>query len=504
MPNVSPVANPPISLGQPREFDCIRGFFQRAGFDDATVCRVLKLEDMGELGRVRWEEIQPETLPAVLRWCLEVFLRGLKAPEQEARACCGAEVFAAFLALGLLRPSKTEPAAVLCPVWVYPANGFVVVSDRRDDPEGDAYTPPQDVVFPAIYGGTLRFLRLLPEQPGGEALDLCGGSGIGALHLSRTVRHATTADVTERAALFAEFNARLNGVVLTNLCGDLYGAVSGRQFDLVSAHPPFVPAAGSNMVYRDGGETGEEVTRRILEGLPAHLRVGGTCVILCVARDTAEQTFEQRARDWLGPAKGEFDLVFGLEKVLSVEEVVETMRKRGQNIGDQEGSGLLNRLRSLGTRQFVYGALFVRRYPVPVGLEPVRLRLTPAGTAADFERVLAWRRHCQRPDLKEWLARSQPMLAPQLELTARHRVHEGELVPAEFVFSIRGGFEAALRPDGWIVPLIARLDGKRSIQAVFEQARAAEEMPKDFPLGAFVELVQRMIQRGFLDVDFPG
>jgi len=502
MPNVSPVASPPLSLGQPGEFACIREFFKRAGFDDATVCRVLKLEDMSELGRVRWEEIPRETLPAVLRWCLEVFARGLKVPEHEAKARCGAEVFSAFLALGLLRPARKDPAAVVCPVWVYPADGFVVASDRRDDPEGDAYAPPEDVVFPAIYGGTLRFLRLLPELPAGEALDLCGGSGIGALHLSRTVRHATTADVTERAALFAEFNARLNGVGLTNLCGDLYGAVPDRQFDLISAHPPFVPAAGSNMVYRDGGETGEEVTRRILEGLPAHLRVGGTCVILCVARDTAEQTFEQRARDWLGPARGEFDLVFGLEKVLSVEEVVETMRKRGQNIGDQEGSGLLNRLRSLGTRQFVYGALFVRRYPVSVGLEPARLRLTPAGGARDFERVLAWRRHCQRPGLKDWLARSQPRLAPQLELTARHRVHEGELVPAEFVFSIGRGFEAALRPDGWIVPLIARLDGKHSLRDIFEQAHAAEEMPKDFPLGAFVELVQKMIERGFLEVDF--
>jgi methylase of polypeptide subunit release factors len=387
-------------------------------------------------------------------------------------------------------------------VWVYPADGFVVASDRREHPEGDPFTPPEDVVFPAIYAGTLRFLRLLPEQRGREALDLCGGSGIGALHLSRTARTAATADVTERAARFAEFNARLNGVAMTSLCGDLYGAVAGRQFDLVSAHPPFVPAAGSNMVYRDGGQTGEEVTRRIVEGLPAHLRAEGTCVILCVARDTAEQTFEQRARDWLGAGRDEFDLLFGLEKVLSVEEVVETMRKRGQNIGDQGSAELLARLRSLGTRQFVYGALFVRRYSEPVGLEPARLHLTPAGRAADFERVLAWRRQCRQPGFKEWLARARPGLAPQLELTARHRVREGELVPAEFVFSIGGGFEAALRPDGWVVPLIARLEGKCSVQEVFDQAHAAGELPRDFPLEAFTDLVRKMIERGFLEVDF--
>ena len=502
MPSVTNGAGPSLRLGQASEFACVRDFFQRAGFNDATLCRALDMEDMSDLGCVRWETVQGDSLAGPLRWCLRVFVRGLTAPDQESRRVCGEEAFAAFVALGLLRAARNDPTRVLCPVWVYPADGFVVASDRREHPEGDPYTPPEDVVFPAIYGGTLRFLRLLPDARGSEALDLCGGSGIGALHLSRTARAAATADLTERAALFAEFNARLNGAPIRSLCGDLYAPVSGAQFDLISAHPPFVPATGQNMVYRDGGTTGEEVTRRIVEGLPAHLRAGGTCVILCVARDTTEQTFEQRARDWLGAGRDEFDIVFGLEKVLSVEEVVESMRKRGQSIGDPQSGGLLARLRSLGTRQFVYGALFARRYQEPEGLEPVRLHLTPAGRAADFERVLAWRRQCRQLGFKEWLARARPRLAPQLELTARHRVREGELVPAEFVFSIGGGFEAALRPDGWVVPLIARLEGKPSVQEVFDQAHAAGELPRDFPLKAFVGLVQKMIERGFLEVDF--
>src|SRR5262249_57650861 len=64
-------------------------------------------------------------------------------------------------------------------------------------------------------------------------------------------------------------------------------------------------ATGDTMVYRDGGATGEEVTRRVIEGVPTHLLPGGSCVILCVSRDTEEQTFEQRAGDWLGTARSE-------------------------------------------------------------------------------------------------------------------------------------------------------------------------------------------------------
>jgi SAM-dependent methyltransferase len=537
------LTSPPLRLGSPAQFASVREFFRRAHFDEATLCHVLGMEDMSDLGRVCWEKVKlaarepPDVdcdtnsslagLPAMeregklhqlqppveladrvvfgsaLQWCLQVFIRGLAAAEEESWQICRDEVLTTFLSLGLLRRAINRPGFVVCPVWVYPADGLVMVSDRRDDPEGGSLTPTADVVFPAIYAGTLRFLRLLPLLSGGEALDLCGGSGIGALHLSRTARAAVTADITERSALFAEFNARLNGLAVESLCGDLYGPVPGKQFDLISAHPPFVPATGPNMVYRDAGDTGEAVTRRIIEGLPAHLRDGGTCVILCVARDTPEQTFEQRARAWLGASADEFDLVFGLEKILEIEGVVDSMRKRSQHMTNEEADQLLARLRSLGTRQFVYGALFIRRCARLNVEQPLRICMTPMACSADFERLLAWRHHRRQPGFNQWLARSRPRLAPALELTVRHIVHEGQLTPAEFVFSIHADLEAALRLDAWVVPLVARLEGKRSVAEIFQEAHAASDLPQGFALDDFLGLVQGMIEHSFLQVDLP-
>jgi hypothetical protein len=257
------------------------------------------------------------------------------------------------------------------------------------------------------------------------------------------------------------------------------------------------------MIYRDGGDTGESVTRRVIEGLPRYLRVGGTCVVLCVACDSQDQTFEQRARGWLGTGGDSFDLVFGLEKILSVEEVVQSIRARSDNLGEEDSKKLLERLRSSGTRQFVYGALFLRRCPEPVRQEPLRITLSSQGGAADFERVLAWRRHCRVPGFAEWLAQARPRLSPRLELTARHLMRNGQLVPSEFIFSIDAGFQAALRPDAWIVPLVARLEGAASVRQVFDAARAADELPQGFTLEPFLDLVQRMIERGFLELDFP-
>lgn len=493
--------DPLLRVGSEGQFRQLRNFFRQALFDESQVCGALSLDSIGELGLIAWDKVQLDAVSAPLRWCINIFMRGLAVDEAESRVLCGDSVFDAFRALGLLRSSRKNPSAVVCPVWVYPCDDFVIASDRTTDPDGDPFHPGEDVVFPAIYRGTLRFLQLLPDTSNAEALDLCGGSGIGALHLSRTSGSAVTADIAERSALFAEFNGHLNGAQLESVCGDLYEPLGDRQFDLISAHPPFVPAVGPNMVYRDGGDTGEEVIRRIVAGLPAHLRAGGECVILCVARDTGEGAFEHRARNWLGEQRDEFDLVFGREKVLSIEDVIASMKR---NLDASGAEQLMARFRSFDTRQFVYGALFIRRYADRVAREPLRVHLTLEGRAADFQRLLSWRARARRADFTEWLADSHPRLATGLELTIRHAMKDGELVPSEFVFSIEAGFQAALRPDGWIVPLVARLDGEKSVRQVFDEARSADELPQGFGLEAFVGLVSHMIERGFLECGQGG
>jgi len=92
-------------------------------------------------------------------------------------------------------------------------------------------------------------------------------------------------------------------------------------------------------------------------------------------------------------------------------------------------------------------------------------------------------------------------MAPELELNARHHVKAGELIPAEFVFSIEDRLVNALRIDGWVVPLIARMDGRRTIQEIFEEARKDNELPATFTTEAFADLVRMLIERGFLIVD---
>ena len=379
----------PIRLGDAadfaRDFARVRRFLAAAAFDEPRVCAALKLDHIGELIEPARDGIYLDELAAALRWCIQVFVQGVAVGEAESRAACGEDVFASLTALGLLRADRARDA-ITCPVWLYPVDGVLIVSDRHREPDGRRSAAPADAVFSACFEGTLHFLHLLPEAAGGDALDLCGGTGIGALHLSRTASSAVTADVTPRAACFAAFNAGLNDAPVESLCGDVYAAVGARQFDLIACHPPYLPAGGEASLSRDGGETGEDITRRTIEGLPEHLRIGGVGVIASLGCDRGDAPFERRAHDWLGAAAGEFGVAFGLLRTHSIEEIAGGIGRFGED--DAETAAWAARLRARGVERFVYGVLVFKRHGTPTGLAPMRVPFAPTGCAADLLALL--------------------------------------------------------------------------------------------------------------------
>ena len=104
-------------------------------------------------------------------------------------------------------------------------------------------------------------------------------------------------DVARRAVLNARLNARLNGLALEVLRGDLLEPVRGRRFDLIVSNPPYIPAPpgeatrGAARAW-DAGPDGREFLDRICERAAAHLRPGGR--ILLVHSDLADPAETER------------------------------------------------------------------------------------------------------------------------------------------------------------------------------------------------------------------
>ena len=102
-------------------------------------------------------------------------------------------------------------------------------------------------------------------------------------------------DVSRRSVLTARLNARLNGVRIRAVRGDLFAAVGDERFDLIVSNPPYVPgdlpARGARRAW-DAGPSGRVLLDRICGGAADHLRPGGTILLVHSSVCGEERTLE--------------------------------------------------------------------------------------------------------------------------------------------------------------------------------------------------------------------
>jgi release factor glutamine methyltransferase len=123
--------------------------------------------------------------------------------------------------------------------------------------------------------------------PGATVLDVCTGSGAIAVAAARCGAGRVTAiDVSRRSVLTVRINARLNGVRVRALRGDLFAPVAGERFDVVVSNPPYLPAEDDALPSRgparaiDAGTDGRVLLDRICAEAAAHLRPGGSVLLV--------------------------------------------------------------------------------------------------------------------------------------------------------------------------------------------------------------------------------
>jgi release factor glutamine methyltransferase len=122
-------------------------------------------------------------------------------------------------------------------------------------------------------------------RPRSSALDPFTGSGILAIAAARAGAQTTAVDVSRRAVACAALNARLNGVRVRALRGDMFAPVGARRFDLIVANPPYLPGAvdgparGAARAWEGGGD-GRRLIDRLCAEAPAHLTPFGELLLV--------------------------------------------------------------------------------------------------------------------------------------------------------------------------------------------------------------------------------
>jgi release factor glutamine methyltransferase len=162
-------------------------------------------------------------------------------------------------------------------------------------------------VFRPISDSRLLAACLRAEvRPGARVADLCTGSGLLAVAAACEGAAATAVDVSLRAVLTARLNARLNGVRVRAVVGDLLAPLAGERFDVIVSNPPYVPADtdasrhGADRAWAAGAD-GRALLDRICDEAPARLAPGGTLLLVQSSICGERRTLERLAANGLHP-----------------------------------------------------------------------------------------------------------------------------------------------------------------------------------------------------------
>lgn len=374
------------------------------------------------------------------------------------------ELLGPALVAELEQAEMLEPAgdAVKARGNLYPCQGLYVFTDQHLDQqykENHVYELGTDSYVLA---------RVTPRQAGIEALDLCTGSGLHALLAARHHERVVGVDLNPRALKFSRLNARVNG--LEERCqflqGDLYQPVQGQSFDLITANPPFVPTPDPKMqLHRTGGETGEEVSQRLVEGLPTHLKVGGTFSMVLDYPVFKHDPYLDRLVRWLGGDRQGWGVAVLLFAADSREEYI----KAHLDSSDPEHylenyTEYLRTYERLQIEEIGFANVFIRRLPPDhPGFAVYRSMAAPkveiAGEIDHWLQALSLVTQA-RP---EW-DQLKPRLAPRVEaLWMTHKKDRGmvELVPQSH--------SKPIACQGLTVKLATRLNGRKTVTQLIER-----------------------------------
>src|SRR5262245_8407381 len=196
-----------INLGKQEEFVRLASALRGVGYDEETLCQTFTLAEIADIGSIHEAAVDAAHISDRLRTLIRIFLLMSLLPRDTVERTLGSESFDLLFSLGLLGSGEFGHDKVYAKVLLYPVAGFWIASDRYSNPDGSTFNAPPDIVFPAIYRGTLCFIRLIPRSFAIDVLDLCGGTGIAALVMSRSSKRTVSSDITARATRFARFNS---------------------------------------------------------------------------------------------------------------------------------------------------------------------------------------------------------------------------------------------------------------------------------------------------------
>jgi SAM-dependent methyltransferase len=489
------------ALGRTGRFDELLEFLRLADYNDEFLRRRFCLEraEDFEVDRKKRAPLPiPESNADILT---ALFLAGEAIELNTVRHFFSAGEIELLEGMGLLR-CESETDRCYATVALYPVGDLYMASDRWSNYDGSQFSGFDDMVYSSFTPNTRLFLRHLPERPGGRFLDLCGGSGIAALLAARRgSEQAWSGDISDRSTGFAEFNRQLNAISNVHaVTSDLYQNFHNCRFDVISAHPPYVPTLQPRWIFFSGGRDGEEITRRIVEGLPDHLNDCGIFIALTMGTDRADRPFERRIREWLGTREKDFDIAFLAHDEENPREFASRMI-RGSNRAREEFDLWIELFKSLEVKSLAYGFIFIQKRSGSHRTFTLRRQASPSALRSPWEWLLNWESAACSDSLEQLVLNSPMYAAHQTEFVALHHLEQGFWNPSSYKLQTEYPFNVECSAQPWMAHLISLCDGKSTGRDMLRTLIENEALPKATPAGEFARAVASLVSGGFVEIE---
>src|SRR5277367_1331613 len=422
---------PLLEMVTPEQFSLLRDHFSRTGFTEAAIRERLGFKPGRDLDLVGVSQRPPVKLAPTdgLNGLILLFILGDPLPTAEAAHFFPAAVWEAMSRTKLLLPDPADANRTLATAALYPIRDLFIASDRWAEADHSPREPFSDIVYPALTKSAKQFIDYTSFEPCEDFLELCAGTAPAALLAARSAKNVWATDIAERSVDFAKFNAALNGIHnVTFAAGDLYEPVQGRAFDRIAAHPPYVPVLKPAEIFYGGGEIGEEITKRVIAGLPDKLKPGGRLYCRTLGTERPGHPFEERIREWLGEKHMGFDVaLFAVQKLEPRQfSLYETVSKSGGKEQFAEWQRLFEKNEVQG---LVVGIVVIQRLTEERPAFTIRRDLGSSTPAAALEWAMQWETEIRREGAEQRLVHAKPLASPGTEITVRHVLRDGEITP---------------------------------------------------------------------------
>ena len=347
-----------------------------------------------------------------------------------------------------------------------------------------------------VGAASLTLAAATPRNRVDQVLDLGCGSGVQALLADDHAGQVVATDRNPRAVALTRLAAALNDADVEAVEGDLLAPVAGREFDLVVSNPPFVISPGSRYTYRDAGLDADDVCRRLVQEIPAHLALGGHAVLLANWLHVEGEDGDDRVRGWF---EGTGCDGWVVQRELAAPEDYATAWLRDTDEGgrfDELFDTWVSWFRERRVEAVAFGVLALRRSDGPTS---VALDVVDQPIAATWgEEVLD---HFVRRDALASGALDRCWrLRPDVRL---HQVAtagpEGWMVDSQLLQQ-SAGLRWSGGTDAHGAALLAGCDGETPLGTLFALLAAGAGIAEQDAIEQGLPVVARLVEQGFLVV----